>query len=56
MGFFDTYKEEPGGTQSADAAPSRQGDTSGVCDFCGFASDDVLLGVCAGCVDEGSQT
>jgi hypothetical protein len=26
-----------------------QNDLSGVCDWCGIASDDVLLGVCADC-------
>jgi hypothetical protein len=30
--------------------PCSQNDTAGVCDWCGIASDDVLLGVCADCV------
>jgi hypothetical protein len=29
--------------------PCSQNDTAGVCDWCGVASDDVLLGVCADC-------
>lgn len=31
-------------------ARCSQNDLSGVCDWCGIASDDVLLGVCADCV------
>jgi len=27
-----------------------QNETAGVCDWCGIASDDVLLGVCTDCV------
>jgi len=50
-GFWDSY--EPARREgTAPAAPSRQNDTSGVCDLCGFAGDDVLLGVCASCADE----
>jgi len=30
--------------------PCSQNDTAGVCDWCGIASDDVLLGVCSDCV------
>jgi hypothetical protein len=32
--------------------PCSQNESAGVCDWCGIASDDVLLGVCAGCVKD----
>jgi hypothetical protein len=47
-GFFDTFEQKP----QPQARPSSQNVTVGVCDFCGFASDDVLLGVCADCADD----
>lgn len=33
-------------------APSSQDVTVGVCAYCGLHGDDVLLGICAGCVEE----
>jgi hypothetical protein len=52
-GFFDHYEPTPPTPPAA--APSRQGDTWDVCEFCGFASDDVLLGVCVDCVDNDEE-
>jgi hypothetical protein len=32
--------------------PSSQNDLTGVCERCGFVSTDVLLGICADCIEE----
>ena len=32
--------------------PSAQNDTTGVCAYCGIAGSNVLLGVCADCVED----
>jgi hypothetical protein len=46
MSFFDEYET----AEAREApAPSSQGDATDVCAFCGWADDDVLLGVCADC-------
>lgn len=46
MSFWDEVAER----ERDDALrEGGQNDTAGVCAFCGTASDDVLLGVCAEC-------
>lgn len=61
MSFWDEYQEWPPTRPTAERVEveqvrSSQSDTFGVCEFCGFAGDDVLLGVCVDCTDdEGSQ-
>lgn len=57
MSFWDEYEDAPASSQRPPVAKaaeraSSQNDTSGVCDYCGFAGDDVLIGVCADCAKE----
>lgn len=58
MDFWDEYVEWGAPSPAAKAEregalpASSQDDTSGVCDFCGYAGDNVLLGVCADCAKE----
>jgi hypothetical protein len=47
MGFFDEHYVPDSEPEPEPGRP--QNDTSGQCAFCGVASDDVLLGVCADC-------
>lgn len=49
MGFFEEYEATE---RQAVAGSGSQNDTTGVCAFCGLASDDVLIGVCADCTKE----
>jgi hypothetical protein len=51
-GFFDTFEQKPRPQAQRAPRPSSQNVTAGVCELCGFASDDVLLGVCADCADD----
>lgn len=49
-------RHETAEAKRADAETRRRwpglNDTTGVCAFCGFVDDDVLLGVCAECARE----
>ena len=40
------------GALAGAARRTAQNDLRGVCELCGFASDDVLLGICAECAKE----
>jgi hypothetical protein len=50
--FWDTYQAKPAppAVEQCSHKPCSQNETAGVCDWCGIASDDVLLGVCPDCV------
>jgi hypothetical protein len=59
--FTDTYRagrqtsRTDASTTAANAVPAQSSafnDTRGVCECCGFVSDDALLGVCADCAKE----
>ena len=52
MSFWEQYKEWTGPAKAkpiVEEKPSAQNVTTGVCDFCHLAGDDVLIGVCADC-------
>lgn len=49
MSFWNEYTQR---RRAEEPGSGSQGDTAGVCGFCGLASDDVLIGVCADCAEE----
>jgi hypothetical protein len=51
--FWDTFeKPAPDNKAHDDDAPNALNDTAGLCEFCGWVADDVLLGVCANCAPQ----
>lgn len=46
MPFFEEYERAE---RAKALGAGGQNDTSGVCQFCGYAGDDILLGVCPDC-------
>lgn len=49
LGFWQEYEAS---RHAATLTEGGQGDTAGVCAFCGLAGDDVLIGVCGDCAEE----
>lgn len=48
VGFFEEFAEQE---RVAALGTGSQDDTSGVCQFCGLAGDDIIIAVCPECAD-----